>query len=118
MSSLNTIVVNPQKYFGSGNAITSRTVGTNVSTLVTPAANTNGVVIYHALAVTAGTGVASVGVDTSAPVAWGDAILLAVSVATYGSSPSQTPLFIPAGLGLYTVGTAASVYRYVIYEVL
>lgn len=102
-------------------------ISTALNTVVTPAANTNGIIITSALAGVAG-GETRIMAKTSAPASLEDGVLIyahySSSSGTYYQeivSPVVTlPIQIPAGFGLYEQSSSAIITSYVqiSYEVL
>jgi len=114
---------NPQKYFGSDSQVVSRDISAGVGAFVLPSDNVNGVVVYNAcVGCAAGSPLAvSIMFGSSAPLGYLDGNLLCVSNNTSGSgvySSFSGPVFIPAGLGLYSYLSGSNCNASVIYEVL
>lgn len=115
---------NPQKYFGSDSAAISKCVSvTGLQTVVAPAANTDGIVVYQVSAYSAG-GMQSVLFDTSAPSHAYDGAVLAVqkmsgggNTWSGGSDKASFPFYIPPGFGLYHYGGGSGSYSSCVYEV-
>lgn len=94
-----------------GNALISiiGTLGTTLQTIVTPAANTNGIHVDQLLLRTSAGNGANVMTKASAPTSWNDAasesLLYVNANVTYGNNSGRNdqimPYIIPAGLGLY-----------------
>lgn len=98
--------------------------GTTLQTLVTPAANTNGIrVDADGVVVTGSTGQCRFMAKTSAPASIGDMSARTINwyhittSARTGGSP-QYPFIIPAGEGLYFQADATSIQATIDYEVL
>lgn len=82
-----------------------------VETIVAPAANTNGIVIYAASAYSGGGGGARVMFKSSIPSGWSDTGAGTLAACHAGVSIQQEkalPLLIPAGKGLFCVKTTVS----------
>lgn len=83
-----------------------------VQTLVTPAANTNGLVIRTFSVPSNTSALIAVYADTAAPTGAGDATkrtaFVANSTGSYGAQGFITPLDIPAGYGLYVCGAGSA----------
>lgn len=100
-----------------------------LQTIVTPAANTAGVVVnVAALSAGAGDGAVRLMAKDSAPTDWADTaaatLLFARTDGTHGESLAENavtlPLRVPAGMGLYVQGSSVGDFKdyFVIYEVL
>lgn len=119
--------INTIKYFGSENSTkTKHTDTAGLTTIVTPASNTKGIVIYHINCFTTGGGsgdAVSVMFETSAPTLYRSGHILAMSIYNINegyANETAMPIFIPAGNGLYvlTSGAYGTGNTTIIYEVL
>ena len=119
MSSINTPVVNPQKYFGNASPTHSRSSGAGVVAIVLPAANVNGVIVYFASNATTAVGYTARSVmATAAPVGITDGAALSVHFAGNGDYNLSVPFLVPVGFGLYYQGNHATGTGDIFYEVL
>jgi len=118
MSNLSSI--NTQKFIGHNDVTVSKNTGAGASTLVTPAANTSGIIVYHG-GILAGstTQFGNLVYDTSAPASYSDGNPLIIYYGNfYVTNYMTSPLLIPAGQGLYAYSSHSSVTVSAIYEVL
>lgn len=107
--------INNKTYYGGEGVTTAKYEDTaGLHTFVTPANNTNGIVLYFfsCFAITSGQGM-SVSYGTSAPTNYRQGTLLCLSLAgsasfNYSHSENHAmPLYIPAGNGLYAMSSGS-----------
>lgn len=113
---------NPQKYFGHENCILDNCHVIGLKTFVSPATNTNGLIIYIACLIdTTNSSSVSLLLNTSAPVNENDGTAIAYAVTSTivrtATCNVAMPLFVPSGYGVYGV-SVGEFQASVMYEVL
>lgn len=110
---------NPQQFYGSRNATLYRAAGGGITAIVTPAQNTNGIIVYMGKCLASTGEFAMLLTDTSTPVNFYDGTALANHVyAAQTALDLQSPILLPSGYGLYRHATGATAVISALYEVL
>lgn len=108
-----------------GNLQSITTANTTATAIVAPASNTNGLIVRSvANSLASGTTTNKLFVGTAAPTATNDTTKLCIwsseKFSTFGFENPISPIYVPAGQGLYIISNAvaATVTNYVSYDLL
>lgn len=86
--------------------------------LINPASNINGLILWCAGLCTLNPPYSTLFADTAAPASPTDATKRAILVCTAGAVQLSTPRYIPPGVGVWAIASAAGSYAFVNYDLL